>query len=65
MQEAALGMNKELLGSGPRNQPFPPNGAAPPQKSTLLPLSRGLCGLKKYLELGGGRRAGSSQAVQW
>lgn len=52
MQEAALGMNIELLGSGPRNQPFPLNGAAPPPKSTLLPLSGGLVWLREVSGVG-------------
>lgn len=34
MQEAAFGMDRELLGSGPKSQPFPPDGA----HGTALPL---------------------------
>ena len=51
-QEAALGTDIELLGSGPRRQPFPLNGAAPPQKSTLLPLSGGFVCLKEVFGVG-------------
>lgn len=61
MQEAALGMDRELLDSGPKSQPFPPDGShgtAPPSRSTPLSLSHVFPWLRKYLEVGGDQGAG-------
>lgn len=63
-QEAALGTDRELLDSGPKSQPFPPDGAhgtAPPPCSTPLSLSHVFPRLRKYLEVGGDQVAGKME----
>lgn len=56
MQEAAVGMDRELLGSGPKSQTFPPDqahGTAPlPHPAHLFPSLAHLPGLEKCLEFG-------------
>lgn len=57
MQEAALGMDRKRLGSGPKSQPFPPDGArgtAPPPNNAPLSYSCGFEWLREVFGVGWG-----------